>query len=80
MPLGGYRLRLTLTDGSTVDRDIEPLLTGPVFDPIRNNPELFERVEVRHGTLTWPGEVDLCADVILGNVPPCPEELRVRMS
>lgn len=72
MPLGGYRLRLTLTDGSTVERDVGRLLVGPVFDTIRNDPEIFEQVKVRHGTLTWPGDVDLCADVILGNIQSAP--------
>lgn len=68
-PLGGYRLRLTLSDGATVERDVGGLLVGPVFDPIRQNPEIFRQVRVQRGTLTWPGDVDLCPDVILGNMP-----------
>lgn len=70
MPLGGYSLRLLLTDGTTVERDIGALLVGPVFDGVRNNPELFNQVRVRRGTLWWPGDVDLCPDVVLGNLPP----------
>ncbi|HEV3343406.1 MAG TPA: DUF2442 domain-containing protein [Pirellulales bacterium] len=68
-PLGDHRLRLRLTDGSTVERDIGPLLAGPVFDVIRNDPKLFTQVRVRHGSLWWPGDIDLCPDVVLGNVP-----------
>jgi hypothetical protein len=70
IPLGGHCLRLSLTNGSTLERDVGPLLTGPVFDAIRNNPELFTQVRVRHGTLSWPGDIDLCPDVVLGNAPP----------
>ena len=29
-PLPGCRLRLRLTDGSTIERDVSPLLVGPV--------------------------------------------------
>lgn len=70
IPLGDHRLRLRLTDGSVQDRDVGPLLIGPVFDDIRNDPELFRQVRVHHGTLWWPGDRDLCPDVVLGNVPP----------
>ncbi len=43
VPLKGYRLRLTLTDGSIVERDVEGLLAGPVFQAIRQNPVLFRQ-------------------------------------
>jgi hypothetical protein len=69
-PLSGYRLRLTLTDGSVVERDVETLLQGPVFEPIRRDPELFRKVTVERGTLCWPGDVDLCPDTILWEGPP----------
>ena len=69
-PLSDHRLRLTLTDGSVVERDVGPLLVGPVFEPIRRDPELFQQVSVEHGTVCWPGEIDLCPDTILWNGPP----------
>jgi Protein of unknown function (DUF2442) len=69
-PLGGFRLRLTLTNGSTIERDVGSLLVGPVFDSIRRDPVLFSQVEVKHGTVVWPGEVDLCPDVIIWQGPP----------
>jgi hypothetical protein len=70
VPLEGYRLRLTLTDGSTVERDVSNLLSGPVFEPIRRDPHLFQQVLVEHGTVTWPGDVDLCPDVLIWQGPP----------
>jgi hypothetical protein len=69
-PLSGYQLRLTLTDGSIVERDVEDLLRGPIFETIRHDPDLFRQVKVERGTLTWPGNVDLCPDTILWNGPP----------
>ncbi len=69
VPLEGYRLRLTLTDGSIVERDVEKLLVGPVFDGIRSDPVLFRKVSVEHGTVTWPGDVDLCPDVLIWQGP-----------
>ena len=70
VPVGGYRLRLTLTDGSTLERDAEKLHVGPVFESIRQDPGLFRQVRVEHGTLTWPGDVDLCPDMLIWQGPP----------
>lgn len=30
-PIEGFRLRLTLIDGSAVEKDVAPYLVGPVF-------------------------------------------------
>lgn len=70
-PLSGYRLRLRLTDGETIERDAGPLLVGPVFEEIRNRPEVFAQVRVHGGTVTWPNGADLCPDVLIwGGLPP----------
>ncbi len=70
-PLPGHRLRLRLTDGSTIERDVGPLLVGPVFDPIREQPEMFARVGIDGGTVSWPNGADLCPDVVIwGGTPP----------
>ncbi len=63
--LPGFVVRLTLTDGATVERDIGGLLVGPVFEPIRRDPTVFRSVRVHHGTLAWPGDVDLDPDVLI---------------
>ena len=69
--IGGTSLRLTLTDGRVVEKDIGPLLRGPVFAALRDDPDVFRRVRVEGGTLVWPGDVDLCPDtVIWGGIPP----------
>ena len=48
-PLPGLRLRLRLTNGSTIEREVDPLMVGPVFDPIRERPEMFARVTIDGG-------------------------------
>src|SRR5437870_13191807 len=71
VPLEGYRLRLTLTDGSVIERDISALLDGPVFEPIRSDPALLRAVRVDAGHVVWPNGADLCPDVsIWRGAPP----------
>jgi hypothetical protein len=70
--LGGFRVRLSLTDGSTREVDLGPYLNGPVFDPVRNDPVFFRslRVDEELGTIVWPNGADIDPDVlILGRMP-----------
>jgi hypothetical protein len=46
-PLEGFKLRLTMTDGSTIEREVSRLLAGPVFEKIRRDPALFAEVQSR---------------------------------
>ena len=62
MPVEGVRLRLTLTDGSIVERDIIDLLTAPIFEPLRKDALAFRQVKVESGTVVWPNGADLCPD------------------
>ncbi len=74
--LAPFRLRLTLTDGRTIERDIESLLVGPVFEPIRNDATVFQAATVEGGTVVWPNGADLCPDVLIwGGPPPAMEEV-----
>lgn len=69
-PLPDHRLRLTLTNGDVVERDVDKYLVGPVFDAIRRDPAVFAQVRVEHGTVVWPGDVDLCPDVLIRDGAP----------
>jgi len=71
--LEGFRLRLTLTDGSTVERDVSALMRGPVFEPLKRDPESFRMVRAEGGTVVWPNGADLCPDVLIWGGPP-PED------
>jgi len=70
VPLRNFRLRLTLTDGSEIERDIEHLLCGPIFESIRDDPVRFGEVRAHEGALVWPNGADLCPDVVIWNGPP----------
>lgn len=70
IPLAPYVVRVVFTDGEVRDVDIEPLLSGPVFGPLRER-SVFERVTVDEigDTITWPTGADLDPDVIYGTAP-----------
>ena len=70
-PLDGRRVQLTLTDCRVIERDLGPLLVGPVFSEIRSDPDRFREMRVEEGTLVWPNGADLCPDVLIwGGLPP----------
>jgi len=69
--LDGFKVRLHLTNGSTVERDIEPLLRGTAFAPLRRSRTAFRAMTVEAGTLTWSNGADLCPDMLIwGGTPP----------
>lgn len=72
-PLHDFWVHVTFTNGVERDIDLEPEIWGPVFEPLRNNPELFRQVYVDplSRTLAWPGELDLDPDTLYyGDNPP----------
>ena len=76
--VGRFRLRLTLTDGSVVERDVEHLLEGPVFAPLREAEDAFAELSVVGGTVAWPEGADLCLDVLIWGGPPPGPDTEVR--
>lgn len=71
-PLGGFVLRLGFDDGTTREVDVEWLLRGPIFDPLRKDPDLFKAVEVDNelGTVVWPNGADMDPVVLRGSALP----------
>jgi len=64
IPQPGFRLRVRFDDGTTGVADLNHLAGRGVFS-IWNEPGVFEQVQITPmGSLSWPGEVDLCADSI----------------
>lgn len=59
-----------LADGSVIERDVGPLLVGPVFEAVRDNPDVFRAAKVAAGTVVWPKGADLCPDVLIWGGPP----------
>jgi hypothetical protein len=74
--LGGFLVRLGLTDGKTKLVDLEKYLHGPIFEAIRNNPVDFAKVRVdqRAGTIVWPNGADIDPDVLCQDLKPAWEE------
>ena len=70
LPLEGFRLRLTLTDGSIVERDITDLRVGPMFETLRKGSVAFRQVTVESETVVWPNGADLCPYVLIWGGPP----------
>ena len=72
----GFRLRLTLTDGTVVERDVSALLEGPLFDVIRDG-DSFSKARVAGGAIEWPNGADICPDLLIwGGLPPEEEDAR----
>ncbi|MDX1622101.1 MAG: DUF2442 domain-containing protein [Nitriliruptorales bacterium] len=59
--LGRYLVELEFENGDNRVIDLEPYLQGPMFEPIREDYDLFCQVEVdaRAGTIIWPNGADL---------------------
>lgn len=57
--LGGYRIRIGFDDGSSREIDLEPLLHGELYGPLRE-PALFAAVGIdpEVHTLVWPNGAD----------------------
>lgn len=73
-PLVGYRLRLGLTDGSVVERDVSALLADPVsprpvtnyfIGIVRRARREFRDVRVVGGGLAWPGGYDMSPSLLV---------------
>lgn len=69
-PLDGFVLRLSFDDRTTRDIDVEWLLSGPVFEPLLTDPEMFRKVRVEGGTVVWPNGADIDPVVLHGSAEP----------
>ncbi len=61
-PLGGYRLRISFTNGDSGVRDLADMIAegGVMVEPLRDH-AFFARVFVQSGVLAWPNGFDLDA-------------------
>lgn len=73
-PLAAFVLRLSFTDGTTRDVDVDELLRGPVFEQLRADSDLFRQVHVWSGTLVWPNGADMDPVVLRGLAEPAWKE------
>jgi uncharacterized protein DUF2442 len=75
-PLEGFVLRLGFDDGLVREIDLEAELWGPVFEPLRQDAQLFRQVRVDEelGTIVWPNGADLDPDVLHSDAHPTPRD------
>lgn len=69
-PLGDFVLRLRFNDDSERVLDLEDELWGPVFEPLKANPDLFRAVRIEGPTIAWPNGADIDPDVLHGSEVP----------
>jgi hypothetical protein len=62
---GPQLLRLAFNDGTRKTVDVKPLLSGPVFEPLRD-PAYFARGELDRvcGTVVWPNGADFAPEAL----------------
>ena len=62
---GSRLLRLTFNDGTSKIVDVSPLLSGPVFEPLRD-PAFFARAKLDRecGTIVWPNGADFAPEAL----------------
>jgi hypothetical protein len=65
-PLSGFHVLLEFSDGTRRDVDLSKYRRGPIFEPIRSDPDRFREVAVdaRAGTICWPNGADIDPDVL----------------
>ena len=71
-PLGNFEVLLEFSNGEQKVINLEPLLRGPIFEPIRRDPALFRSVSVDKelGTIVWENGADIDPDVLYGRYQP----------
>ena len=68
-PLENHALLLQFNNGETRRMDVSPYLAYPVFERLREL-GFFALVHTDHGTVSWPGGIDIDPDsVYLESVP-----------
>ena len=66
-----FRLRLELSDGSIVEREISGLLSAGALAELRREPGQFAMAAAEAGSVAWPNGADVCPDLLIwGELPP----------
>ncbi len=75
--LAGFRVHLAFADGVERDLDLAPYLSGPVFEPIRNDPNVFAALKIDEAgdAICWPNGADIAPETLYyDGAPPWAKE------
>ncbi len=74
--LSRYVVELTFESGDVRVLDLEPLLEGPVFEPLTADYELFRQVwaDPQAGTIAWPNGADISPPTLYARSRPAVPE------
>lgn len=70
VPKKGYTMEIVFDTGENRTIDLTAYLQGPIFKPLRDDPEAFKRVKIVGGTVTWESGGDIDPDVLYHNLQP----------
>jgi hypothetical protein len=68
--LEGFKVRITFEDETQKEIDLEPYLHGPIFEPIRQDRNMFSAVKIEGGTIAWENGADIDPDVLYYDLKP----------
>jgi hypothetical protein len=64
----GFVVLLTMSDGSTIERDFV-LVSGPAFKRWKRATGIDPRVRLGDGEIYWPGDIDFSLDTVVWGDP-----------
>ena len=59
----GFNIHVEFADGTKGIFDFSPYMEYPCYAPLRDR-TVFEKVAAEHGTLSWPGEIDIAPEAV----------------
>lgn len=57
--VGELRVALKFRNGKEMERDLSDFLIGPIYEPLKADPSLFESIKVDGGTICWDNGADI---------------------
>jgi hypothetical protein len=60
---GGHRIHLAFADGREKTVDFLPWLSGPVFEPLKDE-KYFRQFFLEAGTVGWPNGADIAPETL----------------
>ena len=68
-PIEDYKLLITFGNGEKRLKDMKPYLEKGIFKKLKDE-KYFKQVKVLYGTISWDGDIELCADSLYINSKP----------